>query len=222
MIGVIFAMESEMEAFLTLFDHSYTHEIDPLVVHEVTVNDKKVYVTQSGIGKVNAAYITTKFLDLFSVQTLFNTGIAGGSGVDIGTLVLGTRTIQHDVDVTPFGYQKGEIPGMPVCYESDPDMLEAFKRVYDLPFVEGTIATGDQFVTDKAFSEGFEAYAPIYAVDMESAAIAQIAYRHKVPFLSFRIISDVIGSATQITDEAAMTRATEESGRALKALFERL
>ena len=215
MVGVIFAMDNELEGFLNLFDDKKTHEIENIVVYEVLLETTKIYVTKSGIGKVNAAYVTTQFLNLFPVNYLFNTGIAGGVGVNKGEIVLASKTFYHDADATVFGYERGQIPGMPAFYEASSYLLEQFKRSIDAPYKEGSIVSGDSFVTSMSALEGFDTNT-IYAIDMESTAIAQISHRYNVPFLAFRIISDVIGENTEGTLESDVTNAIDISARALK------
>ena len=94
-------------------------------------------------------------------------------------------------------------------------MLEQFKRSIDAPYKEGSIVSGDSFVTSMSALEGLDT-TTIYAIDMESTAIAQISHRYNVPFLAFRIISDVIGENTEGTLESDVTNAIDISARALK------
>ncbi|MBO5793675.1 MAG: 5'-methylthioadenosine/S-adenosylhomocysteine nucleosidase, partial [Bacteroidaceae bacterium] len=64
----------------------------------------------------------------------------------------------------------------------------------DVRILEGLICTGDQFITAKEELQKIKSAHPEgLAVDMESAAIAQVCHLHQIPFLSFRIISDTPG-----------------------------
>ena len=63
----------------------------------------------------------------------------------------------------------------------------------------GRIVSGEAFVTDSAVKAEIQQRLEPYAVDMESAAVGQCAYRNQVPFVSVRCISD------NADDEGAMS-----------------
>ena len=112
---------------------------------------------RSGIGKVNAGICAQILADVFSVDAIINTGIAGSlnKNINIGDIVLSTDVVQHDMDATGFGYRKGQIPQMPVFFFNADDNLrrlaaEVCKEVNpDIQVFEGRIASGDQFVCDQ-------------------------------------------------------------------------
>ena len=65
----------------------------------------------------------------------------------------------------------------------------------ETPIHGGLICSGDKFITDRKELDGIKGNFPEgLAVDMESGAIAHICYLYKVPFISFRIISDTPGA----------------------------
>lgn len=82
--------------------------------YEGTLEGKKVVVVRSGIGKVNAGMCTQILADVFGVEAVINTGIAGSlnNDVNIGDIVLSTDVLHHDMDAIGFGYKKGQIPQM--------------------------------------------------------------------------------------------------------------
>ena len=122
--------------------------------YEGILAGKKVVVVRSGIGKVNAGICAQILADVFSVDAIINTGIAGSlnKNINIGDIVLSTDVVQHDMDATGFGYRKGQIPQMPVFFFNADDNLrrlaaEVCKEVNpDIQVFEGRIASGDQFV----------------------------------------------------------------------------
>lgn len=66
-------------------------------------------------------------------------------------------------------------------------------------FKRGLTVTGDRFLTDLRRLQTIKGEFPeALAVDMESAAVAQACYlNERRPFLSLRIISDVVGTRNQ-------------------------
>jgi adenosylhomocysteine nucleosidase len=151
---------------------------------EELVLEGDFYYLKTGIGKVNASSKLTKFLEHHNVDYIINIGLAGSvCDHEVMDIVLIDHAYFHDVDATLFGYPKYQVPGMPLSYPSDGLLLETCKKM-SYKSVE-TLYTGDQFITEKMPFEG--------VVDMEGAALYQVAYVYKKPMISIKIISDVIG-----------------------------
>ena len=175
-IGIIVAMDKELRQLQSLF------------------TDGNVMVQKCGIGKVNAALGAQRMINEFHPDVIISSGCAGGNGDDINVqdVVVSTELCYHDVycgtaiDNTT---QYGQVQGMPVRFKADPWLL---KKSGELRVHHGLIVTGDWFVDSKEKMREIIGHFPeAKAVDMESAAIAQACYINKVPFISFRIISDI-------------------------------
>ncbi len=148
------------------------------------VHEGDFYYLKTGIGKVNAASSLTKFLEQYDVDCIMNVGLAGSvSDHDVMDVVLIKEALFHDVDATLFGYPTYQVPGMPVSYKSDESLLDICKK--GIFQSVDTLYTGDQFITKKMPFEG--------VVDMEGAALYQVAYLYSKPIVSIKVISDVIG-----------------------------
>lgn len=162
-----------------------------------TYRETELVLAQSGIGKVQAAMTATVLFDHFHVDALINTGSAAGvaQGLSIGELVLGQQLAYHDVDVTNGGnYVVGQLPGQDLFFKSNQNLLNVVEQTaqeLNLPATTGLIVTGDQFVASAdhvaAIKSNFEGVA---AIEMEGAAVAQIAGNFNKPFLIIRAISD--------------------------------
>ena len=158
-------------------------------------------LTRCGIGKVNAALGAAELIRRFSPDCIVSTGVAGGTGdgLQVTDVVAGARVVYHDVWCGE-GNAYGQVQGLPAVFEADPRLLDAARRLAEKGGLEnrvhcGLICTGDQFITDRVKLDDIRAAFPdVQAVDMESAAIAQTCYLYKVPFISFRIVSDTPGS----------------------------
>ena len=200
MYGFIVAIDEEIHFLLELTTIIEKIHDNHLIFYRLKLrNGSEVIVTKSGAGKVNAALAAIALINKFSVKAIINTGIAGGlEKTEPNFFVIAEKVIYHDVDMSSYRnkYELGQIRGLPQFYITDTKLHEKVKKILislKFPFITGTIATGDIFVknTDKmtAFIDNYD---NILAFDMESAAIGQICFLYKVPFLSFRCISDII------------------------------
>ena len=196
-LGIIGAMQVEVEILLSRMENQKVRTIAGSTFYEGTLEGLNAVVVQCGVGKVNAAMCTQILCNCFGVTHLVNTGIAGSlsAQLDIGDLVVSTDAMYHDFDCVNFGYEFGRIPGMDtVAFAADPALiryaLAAAEQVNPGHCRTGRIASGDQFVADKALKEQIIARTQGLCTEMEGAAIAQTAYRNGLPFVILRAISD--------------------------------
>lgn len=203
-IAIIAAMEEEIKFLKEHIEQHEIYEFQGYEYHIGIIHNQRIVVVQSGIGKVNAALSTALLLEHFKVKKVINTGSAGGirDGLNIGDIIVAEKTIYHDVDVTAFGYTYGQIPKMPQFYLSDQELVDRFMRIsheFQYPTVKGTIATGDQFMSDTTKLMNLKKYlGDIEAVDMEAAAITQVCYQYRIPFVIVRSISDLVQDSSNI------------------------
>ena len=205
-IGIIGAMELEVETLKAKMEVKQTTKKAGMEFFEGTLNGVDAVIVRSGIGKVNAGICAQILADVFSVDAIINTGIAGSlnKNINIGDIVLSTDVVQHDMDATGFGYRKGQIPQMPVFFFNADDNLrrlaaEVCKEVNpDIQVFVGRIASGDQFVCDQDVKNRIVSEFSAYATEMEGAAIGQAAYLNEIPFLVVRAISDKADGSAQM------------------------
>ena len=205
-IGIIGAMEVEVAILKEKMEDVRIIKKASMDFYEGILAGKKVVVVRSGIGKVNAGICAQILADVFSVDAIINTGIAGSlnKNINIGDIVLSTDVVQHDMDATGFGYRKGQIPQMPVFFFNADDNLrrlaaEVCKEVNpDIQVFEGRIASGDQFVCEQDVKNRIVSEFSAYATEMEGAAIGQAAYLNEIPFLVVRAISDKADGSAQM------------------------
>jgi adenosylhomocysteine nucleosidase len=151
-------------------------------------------VKRSGIGKVSAARLATEMILTERPDCIINSGCAGAlaPGLDLFDVVVGAQTAYHDVWCGE-GNLPGQVQGLPQRFDADPKLLSAarsLQRERKMHF--GLICTGDRFFEHpEEDAKVLEMFPDALAVDMESAAIAQVCLHYGVPFLSFRLVSDV-------------------------------
>lgn len=197
-IGIIGAMEIEVEALKAQMENVTLKKKASMEFHHGLLNGKEVVVVRSGIGKVNAAVCTQILADDFQVDAVINTGIAGSlkNEINIGDIVVSTDALQHDMNVEEFGYPKGQIPAMDVfSFAADERLREKAVKICkevnsDISVFEGRVVSGDQFVADAKVKEELVREFAGFCTEMEGAAIAQAAYLNKIPFVIVRAISD--------------------------------
>lgn len=196
-LGIIGAMEEEVETLLGLMEEKRESERAGGRFFDGTLEGLPVTVVQCGVGKVNAALCTQILCDCFGVTHLVNTGIAGSlcADLDIGDLVVSQDAMYHDMDAVAFGYPMGQVPGMDVIsFPADDELIgyafAAAEAVNPGHTKIGRVASGDQFVASKEVKQRIIDLTKGLCTEMEGAAIAQTAYRNKLPFVILRAISD--------------------------------
>jgi adenosylhomocysteine nucleosidase len=165
-----------------------------------------IILCRSGVGKVNAAAAATRMIMENRPDCIISTGCAGGLAPDVNVMdiVVGSQTCYHDVDCGE-GFAPGQIMGMPERYDADASLYAkamGLSAPAGSKIVGGLICTGDTFCTRKEQTDVImERFPQAAAVDMESAAIAQVCHLYQVPFISFRIISDSANGDTSRLNE---------------------
>ena len=197
-IGIIGAMEQEVAKIKEKMQDVTITSRARMDFYEGTLEGKKVVVVRSGIGKVNAGMCTQILADVFGVEAVINTGIAGSlnAKIDIGDIVLSEDALQYDMDATNFGYELGQVPRLDtLAFKANEDLIRHAKECCakvnpDIQVFTGRVVTGDQFISQQNkkvwLSETFGGC----CTEMEGAAIAQACYLNHIPFLIIRAISD--------------------------------
>ena len=196
-IGIITAMSSEQRQLANQLTEKTERSEGAFNYIEGKIRNNSVVLMQCGIGKVNATAGTVELIRNFAPDCIISTGVAGGidTCLNVMDVVASRQIVYHDVWCGE-GNAYGQIQGLPLFFSGNDTLYDcALSLDTETPIHGGLICTGDKFITDanelkdikRNFPEGL-------AVDMESAAIAQICYLYKVPFISFRIISDTPGA----------------------------
>ena len=191
-IAVVVAMDKEFSLLEDLLQDKKDVALSGFRLATGRVADKEVVLMKSGIGKVAAATGINLIKYEYAPQALINSGVAGGMdrSLEVGDVVAGDYCVYHDVDCGT-GNEYGQVQGFPARYTADPGLLQAVRHEN---VRQGLICTGDQFIQDPVQLESIRKHFPeVLAVDMESAAMAQVCHIWRIPFLSLRVISDTPG-----------------------------
>ena len=173
-----------------------------------TIHQQLAILALSGIGKVAAATTATALIERFGATHIIFTGVAGGlgEGVQVGDLVIGTRYVQHDMDVSPL-FPRFVVPSLgKAILDADTTLIAMFliaacalskraagqkHQLKSFQIHQGLIASGDRFVSSAAEVRALRASLPeALCVEMEGAAVAQVCHDYGIPFAAVRTISD--------------------------------
>ncbi|HEY9577552.1 MAG TPA: 5'-methylthioadenosine/S-adenosylhomocysteine nucleosidase [Pseudobacillus sp.] len=228
-IAIIGAMEEEVVILREQMENRQVETIASSEFTTGTLNGAEVILLRSGIGKVNAAMTTAILLHHFQPDTVINTGSAGGVNpeLNVGDVVISTEVRHHDVDVTAFGYEYGQVPQLPAAFEADEKLVNiavgCAAEAGEEQVVKGLIATGDAFMNDpeRALAVG-KKFTGLQAVEMEAAAIAQVAYQFGTPFVVIRSISDIAGKESDVSFEQFLPKAARHSANLVVSIIDRL
>lgn len=226
-IAIIGAMEEEVALLRNKIDGKGKETIAGCEFTTGKMNGAEVVLLRSGIGKVNAAMSTAILLERFKPDYVINTGSAGGFNPDlnVGDVVISTKVRHHDVDVTAFGYEYGQVPQLPAAFKADSGLIQiaeaCAKEVGEIQVVRGLIATGDSFMNDPARVDYIrDKFTNLQAVEMEAAAIAQVSYQFDTPFVVIRSLSDIAGKESDISFEQFLEKAALHSATLVMKIVE--
>ena len=192
---IISAMDEEMEALLKLLPNLNKVTIKGEELYEFKLNNHSYLLGRGKIGKVHTAVYLSKLFEELNIDRVFNIGTSGGinPNLKISDVVIATKVCFHDVDVTGFNYELGQMCGCPTYFECDLDYVDS--KVIDSKYsvVKGLIVSGDQFVTKKNLEAlNILKFNDVQACDMEAAAVGQVCHLYKIPFVVVRSISDIV------------------------------
>lgn len=192
-IGIIVAMDKEFAQLRTLLDEETKERRHGKDFILGRIGDKEIIMQKCGIGKVNSTIGAVEMIDCFAPDLVVSTGVAGGADVDmeVTDVVVGTEYCYHDAycgDDCAYG----QIMGMPPMFKSPRALVDKALAAGGSTIHSGLIVSGDWFVDSRDKMQGILGHFPTAkAVDMESCSIAQTCHAYGVPFISFRIISDI-------------------------------
>ncbi len=227
-IGIIGAMDVEVDSLKEAAKATKTSEITGMEFYSGTIGDKKVVIVKCGMGKVNAGVCANTLINEFGCTKVINTGVAGSldNRINIGDIVVSTDAVQHDFDVSYLGYKKGEIPYTGLyAFTADEELVNAAvsaaktcatgKTVF-----EGRVCTGDQFISTKEQKDRIADNFGGLCCEMEGGAIAQICHLNGVPFVIIRAISDKVDETEYVDYTVFEAEAAGNCAKIVKQMVE--
>jgi len=194
-LAIMGAMEEEITPLLKNFTNINKIDYANNTYYECKLGELDVVIAYSKIGKVFSTLTASTMIQKFGCDTLLFSGVAGGINpkLKIGDLIVANQLLQHDLDITAFGHPYGYVPGGEVFIKTNDKLknvaLEVAKE-NNIKLIEGTIATGDQFIADEKRKDFIKNTFNADALEMEGASVAVVCDALDVPFLILRAISD--------------------------------
>ena len=221
MIGIIVAEEKELSAVKDIMIN-----IEEINVYEKTfynglIENKDVVVVKSNVGKVNSARCCQMLVDKFNPSLVINVGTAGSvdNNLDISDVIVATKLVQYDFDVTPFGRKLGEIENIGEYIKVNEELLNLFN---DMDVTLGCIASGDKFVIDINEKNNIRNNFNALCIEMEGASIAQVCLLDKVPFLVIRSITDKLDGSSKVDFETFLELSSNRASNILKEILKKI
>ena len=227
MIGILCAMREELEPILEYMKVKEKLNHANNIYYLAEFEGKDIVLAYSKIGKVNAAMTATVMIEKFKIKKLLFSGVAGAIDEDlkIGDLIIATKTAQHDVDLTVFGYEPGFIPESKVFFECDKNLNDlAFDvaRKLNIKLKSGIIASGDQFIHSQEKKEWIKNTFNASAIEMEGAAVGCVCFNENIPFFMLRSISDTAEEGAGVDFDAFLEESSKVSARFLVEMLKEL
>ena len=223
MIGIIGATDEEISVIKKNVTITNTILHYNIKFYEGLLNNRKVIITCSGIGKVNAARCTQLLICEYSVTNIINLGTAGSllEELSMGDIVISNAARYYDYDASGIGIPAGTMLGMKdSVFLADNTLLQTALKCCSTStdinnYKIGLILTGDQVISH--FKKKFELH-NLYkgiCVEMEGAAIAQTAMMCNIPWIIIRSISDNADSFSKIDFQKAKNIAIDNCSSTL-------
>lgn len=218
--GIIGAMEPEVAILKEKLANCEASTHAGYTFYQGQLEGNDVVIVQSGIGKVAAALATAILIDKFQPDYVVNTGSAGGfeSTLKVGDIVVSSEVRYHDVDVTAFGYEIGQLPANPAAFIPHKTLVAAAKegieKLDNINAMIGLITTGDTFMTkEEDITKARANFPTMAAVEMEGAAIAHTCHQFNVPFVIIRSLSDIAGKESPTSFDEYLETASINSSQ---------
>ncbi|HGC8503499.1 5'-methylthioadenosine/adenosylhomocysteine nucleosidase [Streptococcus agalactiae] len=227
-IGIIAAMEEELKLLVENLEDKSQETVLSNVYYSGRYGEHELVLVQSGVGKVMSAMSVAILAESFKVDAIINTGSAGAvaTGLNVGDVVVADTLVYHDVDLTAFGYDYGQMSMQPLYFHSDKTFVSTFEAVLskeEMTSKVGLIATGDSFIAGQEKIDVIKGHFPqVLAVEMEGAAIAQAAQATGKPFVVVRAMSDTAAHDANITFDEFIIEAGKRSAQVLMAFLKAL
>ena len=220
MIGIICAEQKELVEVKNIMEKIKEKNIYEKTFYIGNVENKEVVLVKSNVGKVNSARVCQILIDNFDIKLIINVGTAGSvdNRLEIGDVVVATKLVQYDFDVTPFGRKLGEIENIGEYIEVDNNLLNLFDGINAK---KGIIASGDKFIVNREEKANVRNLFGALCIEMEGASIAQVCYLDKIPFLVIRSITDKLDGSSKVDFETFLELSSKVAANILKEVLKK-
>lgn len=228
MIGIIGAMDIEVNNLKALIENKQTKTISGIEFVWGSIHNKEVVVAKCGIGKVFASICAQTMILNFNPEYIINTGVAGTltNELCVGDIAISESVVEHDMDTSPLGDPVGLISGINVInFNADAHLISTVQAVLNennFNYKTGVIASGDQFIATKAQKEIIIKNFDAIACEMEGGSIGHTCFVNNVKFIVIRAISDSADDSSAMDYPTFLKMAAENSFKITLSLISRI
>lgn len=201
-IVVVVAMDKELNLLLNqISEYSQVDTMFSGNIYIGEINGHAIFITKSGIGKVNSSMVTSHLINMYKPDLVINSGVAGSldERMNIGDILVAEKVCYHDVWCGP-GTKYGEADCCPVYFKGDETCLSILRDIDDVKIKFGLLCSGDKFIM---YPDDVETIKSFFrnglGCDMESASISHTCFKYNVPCIVVRVMSDRPGSGENIS-----------------------
>lgn len=222
MIGIIGAMQVEVENIRSVMTDVHTENVSQITFYVGKISGKDAVVAKCGIGKVFAAVCAEIMILRFKTDVIVNIGVAGTLSDKLNTtdVAVAKSVVHHDLDTSPLGDPVGLISGINIInIDCDPyvsSLLEKCVKKLGINCESGVIASGDQFVCTSERKDFIRKNFNAIACEMEGASIGHVCYINGVKFGVLRAISDGADEKSHMDYDKFVTLAAKNSYEVIK------
>lgn len=228
MIGIIGAMDVEVENLKAQIENKKIETVSGVEFVSGRIFDKDVVVAKCGIGKVFASICAEAMILKYAPDVIINTGVAGTltEELSIGDVAISQSVCQHDMDTSPIGDPKGLLSGINIInIPADEILTEIAQNVikaHNINCKKGVIASGDQFIASKEQKDFIVSEFSAIACEMEGASIGHVCFVNNVKFLVLRAISDSADNSSHMDYPTFLKMASENSTKVTLEIIRRI
>ena len=226
-IAILGAMPEEIEPLLEKLEKISRIDYADNSYYKAEYKGVELVIAYSKIGCAFSTLTATVLIEHFKCDRLLFSGVAGAINetLKIGDLIYANKLCKHDLDITAFGHPHGFVPEGQVYIYPDSDLITIAKKVAKekgIDLKEGTIATGDQFISSSEKKEWIKTTFNADALEMEGYSVALVCDALNVPFFILRAISDSADSDASFDFDTFLEKSAKVSADFILEMVEKI
>ncbi len=205
MIAVLCAIRQEISPLVACINVHEKFDIDEVLFFRGDLGGLPLVLVQGGVGRKNAVKAANYLLESIKVDLLISAGVAGGirHGLNVGDLVV-AESVGHS-NQCDFDGEELQLESDYVCNKEVFQIARQLSKGMESKFHFGSLLTVDKVISSASTKKRIGEQNSFLAVEMESAAVAEVAYRKVVKFAAIRSISDDIDDDLHLDYESIMS-----------------
>ena len=205
MIAVLCAIRQEISPLVACINVHEKFDIDEVLFFRGDLNGLPLVLVQGGVGRKNAVKAANCLIESIKVDLLISAGVAGGirHGLNVGDLVV-AESVGHS-NQCDFDGEELQLESDYVCNKEVFQLAMQVSKGMKMKFHFGSLLTVDKVISCASTKKRIGEQNPFLAVEMESAAVAEVAYEKGVKFAAIRSISDDIDDDLHLDYDSIMS-----------------